>query len=101
MAVSPHLVPFASILRRLRPEFDTSHQRKVLMAALHEEFSERDLSVVLQDLFEEDGLALLGEAIDAYARLHGSPDVLGMRVFLAEHGWVFEDEDGPRRQGED
>jgi len=62
VALSPHLVEQASILRSLR------------------------------HVFGEDHLELPGDATDAHERLWSSSDVLDMRVLLAEHGWEFEDE---------
>lgn len=62
------------------------------MAALFEEYSERNLSEVLEALFGQDHHLMLAQAIDARRRLQGSPVLTEMRSFLLARGWVFADD---------
>ena len=97
MTVPPHHSKYVNILHDLRTEFTTPEQRQALMAAVYEEFSERNLADVLADVFEQDRHVILAEAIESYSRLRCSPSVLQMRQVLAKCGWDFDD--GPNLDG--
>ena len=90
--VPDHLVEYSNMLRSLRPLLTTRESRAELMAAIFDEFSERNLAELLEDLFHEDRHALLREAIHAHATLGGSANALKMREALVARGWEFEDE---------
>lgn len=92
VAVPPNLAPYVTIIQELRSELGTIDQREALMATIYEQFSERNLAVVLAEVFEQDRHVLLAEAIDAYARLRDSNAADSMRLLLTAHGWDFDDD---------
>ena len=97
MALSAHLAKYADILKSLRPQLATTDEREALMAAIYDDFSERNLAEVLADVFEADRHVLLGQAIDAFSRLRDAPSAVHMRDVLEARGWDFHDE-GPGRR---
>lgn len=90
--MSPHLEQDVNVLRGLFPELPTLDRREALMAALYDEYSERNLAEVLGTLFGQDRHLVLAQAIDAQRRLQGSPVVTEMRNCLLARGWVFADD---------
>lgn len=92
--VPPHLAPYVAILGELRPVVVADDERDAVMAAVYDEFSERNLAEVLAAAFGEDPHAMLARAIEAHRRLGGSAAALQMRRLLIKQGWDFYDGDG-------
>jgi hypothetical protein len=90
MVIPEHLAPDVAILRRSFPHGVQGEDRSALMAAIYDEFSERNVGEVLEDLLGGDRHQLLGEAIQARSRYGRSPQVDVIRRLLQEQGWEFD-----------
>jgi hypothetical protein len=95
MSVEPHLAKYVAILRDIRSMLVTDELRQAMMAAIYEEFSERNLATVLAAGLDEDQHLMLAEAIGAHSRLGNSSAAMEMRRLLAERGWDFDDNGPP------
>ena len=84
------LVPYVLILRETFPEGVGPSMRPALMAAIYDEFSERNLGEVLEAFLGEDRHQLLGEAIRARSQAIEAGDIEGVRRLLERHGWEFD-----------
>ena len=60
------------------------------MAAIYDEFSERNLGEILEDFLGGDRHQLLGEAILARSAYGHGPQADGIRRVLQQHGWQFD-----------
>ena len=60
------------------------------MAAIYDEFSERNLGEILEDFLGGDRHQLLGEAIQARSAFGHGPEADGIRRVLQQQGWQFD-----------
>jgi hypothetical protein len=90
MVAAEHLMPYVHILRRSFPNGVSEAERGALMAAIYDEFSERNLSEVLEEFLGGDRHQLLAEAIRARSERVGGRGVEETRRTLSEHGWDFD-----------
>ena len=84
------LIPCIEILRRAFPGGVSSGERRVLMASIYDEFSDRNLASLLSTFLDMNSHVALREAISAWQDLGGSKEVSDMRNYLAKMGWEFD-----------
>ena len=90
MSIAEHLVPYVQILRESFPAGVHGDRRGALLAALYDEFSDRNLSEVLEGYFAENRHELLAEAIRARNTQHSAEEMAEIRRVLLEHGWSWD-----------
>ena len=85
-----HLQPYVDLLSRLAANLQTAGDRAALMAAIYDDFSERNLAEVLARTFGTDPHVMLAEAMAAHHQMSpDDPSVRAMRAALQSAGWEF------------